>query len=249
MDNQSNISSELLNRARNSLKGGNTSEARLLLEQVLGKDPDNAEAYYLLANVFHQAGEIGKAIKAFNKVLSLDDGHTDAAIGLSVLYNDIGRYDEAKKVFDTASERVKHKSNGPMIDDQHINRKFSHKHFELAELYMTYGRFDEALFEYNKAVQLDPENLGPRVKVAKVYAKKGFIAKAFDELKKLKNEHPEYVPARIALGILYYGNGNIIEAQTEWERVLSKDPGNHEAAMYLNLSRTATETTLGGQAQ
>ena len=65
-----------------------------------------------------------------------------------------------------------------------------------------------------------------------------------NELSRLKNEYPAYAPARVALGILYYGNGNIIEAQTEWEHVLGREPQNSEASMYLNISRTATETTL-----
>ena len=36
--------------------------------------------------------DIGKAIKAFNKVLSLEPNHTDASISLSVLYNPINQY-------------------------------------------------------------------------------------------------------------------------------------------------------------
>ncbi len=103
---------------------------------------------------------------------------------------------------------------------------------------------DEALFEFNKSIGLNPENLEIRVKMAKVYAKKGFVSKAFEELKKLKNEHPTFAPARLALGVLLYGNGNIIEAQNEWERVLAIEPKNSEAEMYLNLSQTATETSL-----
>ena len=91
---------------------------------------------------------------------------------------------------------------------------------------------------------LDPDNLEIRIKVAKTYAKKGFTSKAFEELKRLKNEHPAYMPARIALGLLYYGNGNIIEAQAEWQNVLSRDPNHPDAVMYLQLSRSATETTV-----
>jgi tetratricopeptide (TPR) repeat protein len=111
-------------------------------------------------------------------------------------------------------------------------------------LYLSYNRYDEALFEYNKVIALDSENLEAKVKIAKVYAKKGFIAKAIEELRALKNEEPAYAPARIALGVLHYGNGNILEAQTEWEKVLLKDPFHSEASMYLNLSKTATETNL-----
>jgi tetratricopeptide (TPR) repeat protein len=91
---------------------------------------------------------------------------------------------------------------------------------------------------------LDPSNLEVRIKIAKTFAKKNFINKAFDELQLLKNEVPNYLPARIALGVLLYGCGKILEAQTEWEKILTKDPRNEEALMYLNLSRTATETSL-----
>ncbi|MDD0854814.1 tetratricopeptide repeat protein [Halobacteriovorax sp. GB3] len=237
------ISSELT-RGIEAFKKGEYAKASTLFNEVIEVDGKNVDAFFYLANIFHIRGEIGKAIKAFNKVLEIDPNHTDASISLSVLYNDIGHYENAKKVFEKANERVKAKKTGEGIEDKHINKKFAIKHLEIADLYLTYNRFDEALFEYNKVVALDPENYEARIKVAKVYAKKGFSSKAFDELQRLKNENPSYQPARVAMGVLYYGNGKILEAQSEWERVLSMDPKNSEAAMYLNLSKTATETSL-----
>lgn len=220
----------------------------LLLNDIVETESDDkdllSKVFFLMANIFHMKGDIGKAIKAFNKVLSLDPSHTDASISLSVLYNDIGRYEEAKRIFEMANQRVKSGHDQDLLEDNHINKKFAAKHFELAEMYFTYNRFDEALFEYNKVRKLDPMNLEVRIKIAKTYAKKNFINKAFDELQSLKNEQPNFLPARIALGVLFYGCGKILEAQTEWEKVLTKDPRNEEALMYLNLSRTATETTL-----
>jgi tetratricopeptide (TPR) repeat protein len=236
---------ELLKTGKDYYDKGDLKKAQSVYSDIVDVDQDCTEAFFNLANIFHLKGEIGKAIKAFNKVLELEPNHTDASISLSVLYNDIGRYDEAQKIFEKANERVKNKtSQNEGVEDQHINKKFSQKHFEIAELYMSYGRYDEALFEYNKASQLDYENHEIRVRVAKTYAKKGFIAKAQEELKTLKNENPEYLPARIALGVLYYGQGKILEAQAQWQRVLVKDPSHSEAAMYLNLSKTATETRL-----
>jgi tetratricopeptide (TPR) repeat protein len=235
---------ELLSQGIHFYEQGDYKKARYFFSEIIEVNSRNVSAFFYMANIFHMKGEIGKAIKAFNKVLSLDPNHTDAAISLSVLYNDIGRYEEAKKVFAKANERVKSAGPGTLLEDKHVNKKFSDRHFELADLYMSYNRFDEALFEYNKASNLDPSNLEIRIKAAKVYAKKGFVAKAQEELKQLKNEYPQYVPARIALGILYYGNGSIIEAQAEWERALVKEPRNEEALMYLNIAKTATETTL-----
>lgn len=234
---------QLLKSARECFEKLEYKKAQVILNEIIDSDDHNVDAFFLLANIFHINGEIGKAIKAFTKVLNLNPEHTDAAISLSVLYNDIGQYDDARKVFETANERVKGKSPG-LMEDKHINKKFASKHYEIADLYLSYNRYDEALFEYNKVISLDPENLEAKIKIAKVYAKKGFIAKAIEELKTLKNEEPNYSPARIALGVLHYGNGNILEAQSEWEKVLLKDPFQAEASMYLNLSRTATETNL-----
>jgi len=241
---------ELLSRGKNCFERGDFKRAFVIYNELLeSSDPINdrnllVECYFQMGNIFHHQGEIGKAIKAFNKVLELEPSHTDASISLSVLYNDIGHYESAKKIFNQANERVKAQGQNGGVDDIHVNKKFALKHLEIAEMYMSYNRYDEALFEYNKVIALDGKQLGVRVKIAKVYAKKNFMAKAFDELKRLKNEEPNFMDARVALGVLYYGCGQILEAQSEWERVIAKDPHNQEAAMYLNLSRTATETSL-----
>ena len=236
---------QLLKTARECFEKQEYKKAQVVLNEIIESDDRNVDALFLLANIFHINGEIGKAIKAFTKVLNLNPEHTDAAISLSVLYNDIGQYEDAKKVFDTANERVKGKNKGTgLMEDKHINKKFASKHYEIADLYLSYNRYDEALFEFNKVTALDPENLEARIKIAKVYAKKGFIAKAIEELRNLKNEEPSYAPARIALGVIHYGNGNVLEAQAEWEKVLIKDPFHAEASMYMNLSKTATETRI-----
>ncbi len=235
--------SDLLKKAKEAFQKNDLKTASLFLNEIIEQNPNATEAFFYLANVFHVRGELGKAIKAFQRVLELDPHHTDAAISLSVIYNDIGKYEEAKIIFEKANNQVKTTQNQG-ISDPHLNKKFSLKHYEIAEMYLSYGRADEALFEYNKASTLDPDNLEIRIKVAKTYAKKGFTSKAFEELKRLKNEHPAYMPARIALGLLYYGNGNIIEAQAEWQNVLSRDPHHPDALMYLQLSRSATETTV-----
>lgn len=233
---------EIFNKARELFQGNQLKASMELLEEVLNLNPNHSEAYFLSGNILHIKGQLGKAIKAFKKVLELDPNHTDAAISLSVIYNDIGKYDEAKAIFEKANNRVKKESTG--ISDAHLNKKFAIKHFEIAEMYYSYNRYDEALFEYNKAIALDPDNLSTRIKVAKVYSKKGYVSKALEELKKLKTEYPDYLPGRVALGLLYYGNGNILEAQTEWQNALAKDPKNEELNMYLNLSKSATETRL-----
>lgn len=212
------------------------------LEDAISLNPNNAEAYFYIGNIYHIQGKLGKAVKSFNKVLDIEPGHTDASISLSVILNDIGRYEDAKKIFDQADKKVKSEKKG--LQDPHINKKFAAKHFEIAEMYFSYNRYEEALSEYNKSSGLNPEDLEVRIKIARVYAKKGYVAKAFEELRKLKSECPNFVPVRIALGLLHYSKGNAVEAQTEWQAALTLDPRNDEVQMYMKLSQGATETNL-----
>ena len=237
-----NQEQQILKTACELFKKNSYKKAFIMFEEVVALNPSSSEAYFYMANIFHIQGQLGKAIKAFNKVLEIDPNHTDASISLSVILNDIGRYEEAQKIFEKANKHVKKQNLG--VQDPHINKKFALKHFELAEMYFSYERFEEALFEYNKAYGLDPENLEIRIKIAKVYSKKGYFAKAFEELRKLKSEHPSYIPARVALGLLHYGKGNAIEAHNEWQNALLKEPHNQEIQMYLNISNSATETNL-----
>ncbi len=245
-------------------------EAEKVLRNLVAYNDQNTEAMYELANLFHQRGELKKAIHAFRKVLENDPNHTNASIGLSVIYNDVGHYDEAKKIFLQADRRIKsaslnrsypgqsegmldgamknaveeHKDRSRQASDGHISAKFAAKHYELGDLYLSYARYEEAIFEYQKASKLDPNKLEIQLKLAKAFAKKGMLAKAFETLRNLKTENPSYIPARLALGVLYYGQSKVLEAQSEWEQILAKDPANAEAKMYLNLSKTATETRL-----
>jgi tetratricopeptide (TPR) repeat protein len=233
---------KLLNDGIELFNKNSLSKAMKLFEEVIDINSKSEIAYFYIGNIFHIKGQLGKAVKAFNKVLELDPNHTDASISLSVILNDIGKYEEAKSIFDKANNHVKKENQG--LNDPHINKKFAAKHYEIAEMYFTYNRYDEALFEYEKSSGLDPDNLEVRIKIAKVYSKKGFISKALEVLKKLRSEHVNYIPARIAIGLLHYGSGNVLEAQTEWQNALQKDPGNEELQMYLKLSTSATETTL-----
>ena len=214
---------------RTLIKTNELRKAEKYLSRLISSGEEHPNVYFELGNLYHLRGEIGRAIKSFKKTLEVDPSHTDASISLSVLLNDVGQYSEARKIFENTDRRVKQGNNGSLIEDKHINKKFSLKHLELADLYLTYNRFDEALFELKKASALDPENLEFKLKLARIYSKKGFKSKAIEELLKLKNENPEFHEARVALGVLYFGNGNILEAQTEWEKVLVKDPKNADA--------------------
>jgi tetratricopeptide (TPR) repeat protein len=201
-----------------------------LIKSKINEEPNSAEGYYLKGVSEYFQGRIGTAIDHLKIALDKDPKHTDAAICLSVLYNDIGKYDLAKQVFERANQSVVHRPGG---ETSGIDKKFSVKHLELGDLYFRYRRYDEAIDEYSKAMVLDPTDLDIRIRRAKTFAKKGFSTRATQELEQLVSEAPKYIPARIQLGLLHFSQGNQLEAELEWEEVLKQSPGNREVLSYL----------------
>lgn len=215
-------------------------QAELLLKKELHEDSKNADAHYLLGVNSYFNSRLSDAIEHLKRALAVDPRHTDAAICLSVLYNDIGRYDDAKRVFEQANQSVAHRGGST---EHSIDRKFAVKHLELADLYFRYRRYDEAIEEYGKAALLDPTELEIRIRRAKAYAKKGYITRAIQELQQLKRENPRFVPARIQLGLLHYSQQNLLDAELEWEGVLDVDAKNREAQSYLEMARRGRPAT------
>ncbi len=194
-----------------------------------------------MGTAYYFTGKLSKAIECFQIILEKDPKNTDAAICLSVILNDIGKYDEAKKIYQIANQSLQTKNHG---SDLLLDRKFSLKHSELAEMYFKFHRYDEALDDFAKALRLDPTNLHLRIKIAKCYAKKGFTTRAIQELTQLCAENDSFVEARIQLGLMHYSQGNIIDAQLEWEQAYELAPNNSEIREYLSMAERATETKI-----
>lgn len=208
--------------------------AHSLIHEKLKRDPQSADAYYLWGVASYFEGKVGPTIKALKKALEIDPRHTDSAICLSVLLNDLGRYDEARKIFEQANHSVVHKKDGVVSS---IDQKFSVKHLELGDLYFRYRRYDEAVEEYSKSILLNPQHLDTRIRRAKAYARKGYVTRAMQDLQTLKHEHAHFLPARVQLGLLHYSQGNLIDAELEWETVISLHPDHREARAFLEMAK------------
>ncbi len=216
-----------------------------LIREKIAREPSSPDAYYLMGVSNYFQGNVGPTITSLKKALELDPRHTDAAICLSVLLNDLGKYDDAKKIFDQANQSVVHRREGVVSG---VDQKFAVKHLELGDLYFRYRRYDESIEEYSKAALLNPTHFETRIRRAKAYARKGFVSRALQDLQALKHDHGDYLPARIHLGLLHYSQGNLIDAELEWEDVLRRSPEHPEAVAYLTMIRRARDSGPRGRA-
>jgi tetratricopeptide (TPR) repeat protein len=232
MDSPGTTVEDLLRLAREDLARNSLSTAEKSLEQAILLNNQVPDAFYLLGHVYTKKGKFKKAILSFDRALKLDPFHTEAAIALSSLYNDVGKYKEGAQVFYKTKKRLDHTLPG---HDPRINKSLAQRHYELGLLYMRFERFQEAHHEFMKAYSLEPDNVLNAVQMAKCLSKSGDKEAAVNLLKKSIQDSPRSVEAKIQLGVLYHSQRRLRDAFREWQEALMLDPDNKSAQMYLGM--------------
>jgi len=235
------LNEEMMAEARRYFIDGNYKMAEPILQQMLLNNTRNPEVYQMLATIFYDKGQFNKAIKTFKRALEIDPTYTDASVGLSIILNDLGRYDEGKDVFLDAQKLLEKKSGK---QDPFVDEKLASKHEELADLYYQYKRYNEALEQLLKAQKLSSRKTEITMRTSEVFVKLGQSDRAIKDLRALIREYPHYIQARLKLGIIYYNSNNIAEATEQWENVLMRDPQHPEALRYLRMAQAAGITSI-----
>ena len=235
------FSQQLIDEARAAFIDGDYKTAEPILNQPTLINSKNPEVLQMLATIYYDQGKFNKAIATFKKALEIDPGYTDAAVGLSIILNDIGRYEDARKVFEDARAQLDLKKQSTSPD---INEIFSGKHAELADMYLQYHRFDEAAEQYQRAMALTAKKTDLIVRLSECYVQAGQKDKAVKELRALLTVEPRLTAPRLKLGLILYNAHHIAEAVDQWENVLRYEPGNSEAQRYLKMAQAAGVTTL-----
>jgi tetratricopeptide (TPR) repeat protein len=231
----------MLIEARGYFINGNYKMAEPILNQMLLQSTRNPEVYQMLATIFYDKGQFSKAIKTFKRALEIDPTYTDASVGLSIILNDLGKYEEGKQIFIDAQKQLEKKSGK---QDPFVDEKIASKHEELADLYYQYKRYNEALEQLFKAQKLSSRKAEITLRIAEVNVQLGQTERATKDLKTLIREYPHLIPARLKLGAIYYNSNNIAEATEQWESILIRDPQHPEALRYLKMAQAAGITSI-----
>lgn len=232
---------EMFEEAKQNFISGNYKISEPILNQMVMQNTRNPEVFQMLATIYYDKGQFNKAIKTFKRALEIDPTYTDASVGLSIILNDLGRYDEGRKIFEEAQSLLD-KRKGQ--SDPYLEEKLASKHEELADLYFQYKRYSESLDQLFKAQKLSARKAEITMRITECYVKMNDPERAVRDLKSLIREYPQFLPARMKLGILYYNMNNLAEAVEQWEALLARDPSHAEAKKYLRMAQAAGITTL-----
>jgi tetratricopeptide (TPR) repeat protein len=239
------FSGQLLDEAREAFIEGKYKDAEALLQQPTLQNSNNPEVFQMMATILYNRGQFNKAIKTFKKALSIDPTYTDAAVGLSIILNDLGKYDEAKKVFEEAQTLVDRKKATQTTQISNaIEEKFAAKHLELAHMYLQYKRFTQALEQFQQAYSLSQKKVDITLQMAECYVEAGQSNQAIKALRSLLQSNNKLVTPRLKLGLILYNSHMIAEAVDQWENILRLEPKNDEAIRYLKMAQAAGITNL-----
>ncbi len=224
-----NVFDDMLAEARDCFLRADYRAAEPILQQMLLQNQKNPEIYQMLATIAYDQGKFNKAIQQFKRALEIDPTYTDASVGLSIILNDLGRYDEGKQVFQEARSRLdRNKGKDPWLDE-----KLAAKHEELADLYFQYQRLNEALEQMLKAKSLSQRKAEIGVRIADIHLRMKDSVRAITELKQVVAAYPQMLPARLKLGEALYESKKFSEAVEQFQNVLYQDSQNNEAKKWL----------------
>ena len=225
-------------KARNLYEEGEYDQAERLYLQILKTNSKGyADVFNKLGLIYHRKEKLSKAADFFERAISLNPKYTEASLNLAVTYNDLGRFDEANRVFSKATSVVKAE---PTALDPFIQGKLADAHGKLGDQYFDLALYDDALEEYRKALNLRPSFVDILTKIGITLREQRAFDEAVQFLIKAKQANPKYILAYIHLGITYYMKGFLDLAMEEWEAAQRIDPSRREARVYMALAKKET---------
>jgi tetratricopeptide (TPR) repeat protein len=222
----------LVARGRAHYAAGEYAEAVTCLTEVLRGKAAYADVYDMLGVIYHHEGRLAEAEEMFRTALRLNPAYTEAALNLVVTCNDLGKYGEAKTIYEQAMAAVQ---RAPREIDPFVKGKIANMHAEIGATYRAVGAFDEAVREYERALALCPTFADLRTELGKTLREMGELSPSIRELELVRAEQPRYAPGGVHLGLSYHAAGRHEDAAAQWRSVLEADPTNASARMYLAM--------------
>jgi tetratricopeptide (TPR) repeat protein len=213
---------------------GDWERAEQMLRLVLDKEDRFADVQNMLGVIAHSRGNFAVAEKHLEAALALNPAYTEAALNLAVTYNDRGKYEKAKEIYE-------HIQAKPKVDDDKAGLdpfargRLANMHAELGDAYADVGLTHEAIAEYEKAVTLCPSFADLRTKLGSLLRQVNDLARARTHYEAAIASRPSYVPARVQMGVTLLALGDAPGAEEQWTKVVDLEPDNSQAKMYLRV--------------
>ncbi len=219
---------------REYYQAGEYELARPHLEAVRDAHDDFADVHNMLGFIHYEQGRPDDACREFERALKINPRYTEAALNLSVVYNELGRYDEGRKLYEQVHNS---RGSGGLDELEPMARgKIANMHRDLGDAYSAVGLLEHAIKEYRKALRICPTFVDIRTKLANGLRDMGRYDDAIDEFQAICDLSPDYIPGRTHYGVMLWRQGRIREARVQWKEVLDRDANNRSCQVYMSMT-------------
>lgn len=240
---------------------GMYGEAAEEFEELVKDYPEKEELNYYLAEAYTQAGEVGKAIDAYDALEAIVGMNEALSMQKYKLYNQLEKSGDAFKEIEKLAAKYPMEARYQIV---------------LGDLHLEQGEMDKAYACYQKAYEIDPTNPYYIVSMANYYEAKGDKEAAEREIRSalvnekldvdtkvgilsryimklqqskqgtenanalfltLLEQHPEDVDLKLMYGGLLMAQGKTEEAKFQFQLVTEMEPDN--AGAWQQLLNTA----------
>jgi tetratricopeptide (TPR) repeat protein len=199
----------LLVTARNadgSPNGDYLKQARVQLDFLHEKQPQNPEVFEAWANYYSAQNNLGAAMQEMQKGVAADPGRSESYLNLALLQLRSNLPDQAEVNFKKAAQ----------LDSKAMNAQLA-----LGGFYQSRNRMPEAEQQFKHAIELAPKDPDPRAALARIYMSEGKKAEAEILLKQTKIDLPDNSEGYRMLGDFYFANGDVDKATAEYASLYS----------------------------
>jgi Flp pilus assembly protein TadD len=133
--------------------------------EVTERSNSRAESYYQKGVVYHQGGELDKAIDFYRKALTFNPDHLPADMNLATAYLQVGRFKEAEQI---------------LVHLYALKPKDGKVLFNFALLLYRTGEYPSAKNKLDKLLESDPLHLEGNLLLASIYEEEGEFRRALE---------------------------------------------------------------------
>jgi tetratricopeptide (TPR) repeat protein len=229
---------ELLSIGKQYFESRQYSQAENHFRRIIDNGGKYADVFNMLGVISHAESRFSEAMKFFVEALKINPNYTEATLNLAVLYNDLGKYDDARKLYARINAGSK---AGTAHIEPVLRGKLSNLHADIGDIYKSIGLYMQSVDEYRKALELNPGYIDIRTKLGQALREKGRLGDSEKELKTVIRANKKYAPALLELGMTYYVMKKIPAAKKSWKAAVAVDAGNELARMYMRLCNAMDE--------
>jgi tetratricopeptide (TPR) repeat protein len=210
--------------------------------QAIRIDPRNIDAYQRLCEIEAAAGQEKKAIQALDRALAVPNNDPAFWAQLGKLYASlVFKTDAEPKTADIKRVNAIFKKAADNANDDPAVLK------DVADYYAATQQIKEAIPLYLRILELQPDDINAREKLATGFVLTNHRAKAIETLEQIIREHPAKYQTYELLAQVLDDEGRALERnnQTEQAKVqFSKAAANYEQSLLINPTRITTYMRL-----